>query len=330
MTPLEHYPALAKAIGVSDLYFKREDLHPYGSHKGRSIPVMIDNYYKAGDRRFAISSSGNAALAAALYINELNSRHFSQLKRTDSNSSQPADLDIFVGNHVAPHKLEKLKKIANDSGANDSLGTGHIRILVKERPLQALTQASNEGARSLRQSTDDTALIGYESLAKELTEELVGGLKSTVESGAEKAAGAIFIGTSSGTTAQALASYFLKKTAKNKNETCPQVHIVQTSSCHPISAAFSAYEGPDEKSDADAIVDITAQRKSALIPLIEKAGGYGWFATNENIQTAQELVKKHTGLDISTNSALSVAGAMQAAYAGYEIKGPVICMICGD
>lgn len=310
-TPIEHYPALAKAIGVSDLYFKREDLHLYGSHKGRSIPVMIDNYYKIGDRRFAISSSGNAALAAALYINELNSSHFSQLKCADSKTSQPIDLDIFVGNHVAPHKLEKLKKLANDN----------IRILVKERPLQALTQVTNEGVRSLRQSTDDTALIGYESLAEELVEEL---------EGPPKTAGAIFIGTSSGTTAQALASHFLKKIAKDKNGRCPQIHIVQTSSCHPMSAAFGAYEGPDEKSDADAIVDITAQRKSALIPLIEKTGGYGWFATNENIQAAQELVKKHTGLDISTNSALSVAGAIQAAYAGHDIKGPVICMICGD
>jgi threonine dehydratase len=315
-TPLEHYPDLAKAIGVSDLYFKREDLHPYGSHKGRSIPVMINNYYKKGDRQFAISSSGNAALAAALYVNELNSLHFSQLKCADSKTSQPIDLDIFVGNHVAPHKLEKLKKIAAAPKSGN-----HIRILVKERPLQALTQTSNEGVRSLRQSTDDTALIGYESLAKELATEL---------EVSKKAAGAIFIGTSSGTTAQALASYFLKNASRFKDGVCPQIHIVQTSSCHPISAAFSAYEGPDEKSDADAIVDITAQRKSALIPLIEKTGGYGWFATNENIQTAQELVKKHTGLDISTNSALSVAGAMQAAYAGHEIKGPVICLICGD
>jgi len=114
---------------VSDLYFKREDLHPYGSHKGRSIPVMIDSYYKAGDRRFAISSSGNAALAAALYVNELNSLHFSQLKCADSKTSQPIDLDIFVGNHVAPHKLEKLKKIAAAPKSGN-----HIRILVKERP----------------------------------------------------------------------------------------------------------------------------------------------------------------------------------------------------
>jgi threonine dehydratase len=308
-TALEHYPALAEAIGLSDLYFKREDMHPYGSHKGRSIPVIIDAYYKKGDRRFAISSSGNAALAAALYVNELNSHLFTQVKRPDSEISSTGpinpdiiDLNIFVGNHVAPNKLEKLKKIA---GASES--GNHIRILVKERPLQALTQAANEGVRSLRQSTDDTALIGYESLAKELAE-----------------AGAIFIGTSSGTTAQALAEYFIK------NKLPIQVHIVQTSSCHPIADAFGMYEGPDERSDADAIVDITAQRKSALVPLIEKTGGRGWFATNENIRTAQELTKKHAKLDISTNSALSVVGAIQAAYAGYEISGPVICLICGD
>lgn len=314
ITPLEHYPDLAKAIGVSELYFKREDLHRYGSHKGRSIPVMIDKYYAAGDRRFAISSSGNAALAAALYIEELGERI--REKRENSN----IELDIFVGNHVAPRKLEKLKKIEADSGATDSRDTGSIRILVKERPLQALTQAINEGMRSLRQSTDDTALIGYESLAEELIE----GLAKQSKLSPKNATGAVFIGTSSGTTAQALAGYFIKKKMPI------QVHIVQTSSCHPLSDAFGMYEGPDEKSDADAIVDITAQRKSALIPLIEKTGGKGWFATNENISTAQDLVKKHTGLEISTNSALSVVGAMQAAYAGHEIKGPVICMICGE
>ncbi len=269
---------------------------------------MIDKYYADGDRHFAISSSGNAALAAALYIKELNAKN-----------AEPAELDIFVGNHVAPHKLEKLKKIADDSNTDDSASENHIRILVKERPFQALTQAINEGVRSLRQSTDDTALIGYESLAEELAAE------KKLSKG-----GAIFISTSSGTTAQALAAYFLEKTGGPKGGTCPQIHIVQTSSCHPLSDAFGMYEGPDEKSDADAIVDITAQRKSALIPLIEKTGGRGWFATNENIATAQDLVKKHTGLDISTNSALSIVGTMQAAYAGHEIKGPVVCMICGD
>lgn len=289
LTPQEKYPDLAKVIGFDNLYFKREDMHPYGSHKGRSIPVMMDTYYKAGERNFAISSSGNAGLASALYTKELNSKNKEQ-----------ANLDIYVGNHVNQNKLAKLQKLTDE----------HIRIFKKERPLQALNLAVQEGKRTLRQSVDDTALIGYESLAKELA-----GIKDL---------GAVFVGTSSGTTAQALAQYFLDKKLK------VQIHIVQTSSCHPMSSAFESYDGPDEPSIADAIVDQTALRKDKLISLIQKTGGRGWFATNENIITAQELTLKHAGLNISTNSALSVVGAMQASYAGYEIKGAVVCLICGE
>jgi threonine dehydratase len=284
ITPLEQYPDLAQAIGVTGMYFKREDLHPYGSHKGRSIPQMIDHYAKEGDKSFAISSSGNAALAALIHIKKLGG----------------LALDIFVGNNVAPNKLDKLKKLANEN----------IRVLIKERPLQALVQVTNEGVRSLRQSTDDISLQGYKSLAEELSE--------------TKKVGAVFIGTSSGTTAQALSQYFLD------NKIPIQVHIVQTSSCHPMSDAFEGYDGPEEKSIADAIVDVTAQRKNVLIPLIEKTGGRGWIATNDDIKAAQELTKKYSGLDISTNSALSVVGAMKAAYVGHKIDGAVICMICGD
>lgn len=297
ITPAEQYPALAQALGLSDLYFKREDLHPYGSHKGRSIPVMMDYYVEAGDRRFAISSSGNAALAAALHAKQLNSGGGNPL------ASAPIELDVFVGNNIAAKKLEKLHALADE----------HIRILSKERPLQALTAAAHEGARSLRQSTDDIALIGYKTLAEELAHDAH-----------IRDLAAIYIGTSSGTTAQALAQYFLS----SKQQV--QVHIVQTSACHPIADAFETYDGAAEKSLADAIVDRTAQRKPALVPLIEKTGGRGWFATNEDIRTALGLAKEHALLDISANSALSVVGAMQAAYRGWEMPGSVVCLICGE
>ncbi len=296
VTPLEKQDALAEAIGFLSLYFKREDLHPYGSHKGRSIPVMIDYYVKTGNRQFAISSSGNAALAAAMHIASLNSRY----------QVNPLSLDIFVGNHVSPGKLKRIKEVADASG-------GSIRVLAKERPLQALTQAANEGVRSLRQSTDDEALVGYESLAEELLAEAQ-----------TKKIAAVFIGTSSGTTAQALAAYIQKKKSPI------QVHIVQTSSCHPLSESFDSYDGPDEVSVADAIVDITGHRKAALIPLIEHTGGTGWIATNDDINAALELVQEHAGLAISTNSALSVVGAMKAAYTSHEIDGAVVCMMCGE
>ncbi len=296
ITPLENYPKLASAIGITNLYFKREDLHPYGSHKGRSIPVMIDHYHGKGDKSFAISSSGNAALAAALHINKLNQEKV----------GQELSLDIFVGNHVSPKKLQKIRTLADESD-------GNIRVLTKERPLQALVQATQDGARSLRQSTDNEALVGYESLAEELVAQVYPAQIS-----------AIFIGTSSGTTAQALADYFLK------NKLPVQVHIVQTSSCHPLAGAFETYDGPDELSIAEAIVDITGYRKSAIIPLIEKTGGKGWVATNQDIESAQKIVHDNTGLEISTNSALSIVGIMKAVYIGHKIEGSVVGLICGE
>lgn len=307
VTPLEHYPDLAKALGVSGLYFKREDLHHYGSHKGRSIPVMIDLYLAQGDTRFALSSSGNAALAAAMYVKELNENIL------QSGGKKLLDLDIFVGNHVSPNKLAKLDGYVDE----------HIRILKKERPLQALNLAVNDGARSLRQSTDENALIGYKSLVDELSE--------SFNKKSQEKLGAIFVGTSSGTTAEALAKYFLEaKSTNSKTKSIPQIHIIQTSSCHPIADGLNSYDGPDETSIADAITDITGYRKDALVPLIQKTGGAGWFATNEAIEAAQELVKKYTDLDISTNSALSVVGVMQAVYAGHQIDGTVVCLICGE
>ncbi len=315
MTPIENYLELAKVIGLKDLYFKREDLHPYGSHKGRSIPVMIDHYIAKGSKEFVISSSGNAALAAALYVKELND-NYARLGENSSTiplvglrgrvtSPKRADqfllaLTIFVGHHIAPHKLEKLKAIEDEN----------IRVLIKERPLQAATLAGQEGMVNLRQSIDDTSLMGYEALARELS--LTEGI------------GAVFIGTSSGTTAQALAAYFSQKKLPI------QVHIVQTSGCHPIADGFDTYDGREEDSLADAIVDRTAMRKTKIVSIVRKTEGNAWVATNDEIETARDMVQKNAGLDISTNSALSVVGAMQAVYRGWEIDGAVVCMICGE
>lgn len=288
VTPNEQYSKMGIAIGHEDLYFKREDLHPLGSHKGRSIPAMIDFHYQKGSRNFAISSSGNAALAAALYVKD----------------KPDIKLQIFMGNNVDEKKLAKITDVVNQ--INDP---ERIKITQTERPLQALSQAASNGATSLRQSTDDTALAGYESLAKEIL--------------SIKNVAAVFMGTSSGTTAQALAQYFIKENAH------VQVHIIQTSSCHPLTDVFDKCE-VEEDSIATAIVDKTAFRKAALIPLIKKTGGSGWCVSNEDITAAQKLTKAYTGLDISTNSALSVAGALRANRAKYEINGPIVCLISGD
>ena len=64
-TPQAPILKLSSALGITtEVWFKREDKHKYGSQKGRSIPLLIHEQYDLGKTHFVISSSGNAALAA--------------------------------------------------------------------------------------------------------------------------------------------------------------------------------------------------------------------------------------------------------------------------
>lgn len=293
ITPHEEYDELGKAIGLNGkLFFKREDLHPLGSHKGRSLPIMINQYIDGGFDHFAISSSGNAALASGLYVKELNEKR---------NDNEKITLEILVGKNISSKKLDKLQKIKDQN----------ILLSIQDRPLQALfTKTQTAKVKSLRQSTDDIALEGYRFLGEELMK--IPDLE------------AVFIGTSSGTTAQALAQYFID----NKKKV--EINMVQTTSCHPIADIFDIHEDEKELSIADAIIDRTAFRKNNLIKLIKKNGGTAWIVKNEIIKVAQKITSDNTGLNISVNSALSVTGLMEAIYTGKNYKGSVVCMICGD
>ncbi len=287
ITPQPQAKKLAKALNLGpDLYLKREDLHPYGSHKGRSIPVMIEKYIQEGWQKFCISSSGNAALAAIYSIKDLN-------KKQDQQNT----LHIFVGNHIQPEKLERLEQIKEKDK--------NITIEKVSNPKQSAFQMDKKGeAKNLRQSTDDTALIGYQTLADELSQ-----IQNLT---------AVFIPTSSGTTAQGLYNGF-KKHGFN-----PQIHIIQTPKCHPL-----VDNSPIGTSVANAIVDTVGYRKEAIQKILQETGGKGWIAEDKDIVEAQLLVKEKEGLDISPNSALSLAGLNLAIKNGLKFKGSVVCLITG-
>ena len=292
ITPQTKANKLAKAIKLNaDLYLKREDLHPCGSHKGRSIPPMIAKYLKEGKNNFCISSSGNAALAAAKFISETNRTTF----------RNKISLVIYVGQAIEPAKFEALLKYRGDN----------ISIEQIKNPKKTAVTAQKNGLINLRQSTDDSALEGYGELAGELAE--------------IKNLSAVFIPTSSGTTAQALYEAF-KKIKLN-----PQIHIVQTSTCHPIADLIQGIPAKisSEKSLAGAIVDKIARRKQKVADAVNKSRGGAWIANNDKIQNAMNLTKKYEAVEISANSALSVAGLVQAIKNGREFNGPIVCLITG-
>lgn len=298
-TPQSSFPELATAIGVPELWLKREDLHHFGSHKGRSIPYMIDHYWHKEDlRHFVISSSGNAALAAALHTKHHNS----------NNPEKIISLRIFVGTKIPTEKLNKLIKLADQQ----------IIIEQVENPRQAAFQLDASGAsKLLRQSTDDLALKGYKELAEELNN--IPNLQ------------VIFIPTSSGTTAQALGEAFENLEQK------PEIHVVQTKAVHPIADSFQTVMCPThgkfvpdpETSIAGAIVDKVANRKFPVVEAVLKSKGNGWIVSDEEIQAGIKLVKEKTQIDISPNSALSVSGLSAAIMSGKKFTGAIVCLITG-
>lgn len=286
ITPQPQAKKLANALGLTaGLYLKREDLHPHGSHKGRSIPIMIETYIKSGWADFCISSSGNAAISAAITINKYNLK----------NKNLKLGLKIFVGKNIDKNKLKIIKNLTDEN----------ITIKKTAHPKQSAFQMDKErDAKNLRQSTDDTALIGYEALAVELAE-----IKNLA---------AVFIPTSSGATAQGLHQGF-KKLGLN-----PQIHIIQTPKCHPLVDG-----SPTGTSVASAIVDKVGYRKEAVKKAMRDSGGKGWIAADKDIVEIKRLVKKTENLDISPNSALGVAGLKLALQNNLQFDGPLVCLITG-
>ena len=194
-------------------------------------------------------------------------------------------------------------------------------------PKQSAFQMDKEGlATNLRQSTDDIALSGYAGLAKELAE-----IKNLC---------AVFIPTSSGTTAQALHEEFKKifqrrvstdVTRHDFVKSNPQIHIVQTEFCHPIAEAYHLFpiKSTSSPSIAGAIVDNIAHRKEKVVEAIKTSKGNAWVCGNKEIETAIALIKKTEKIVSSPNSALAVAGLTHAIKNKRRFNGPVVCILTG-
>ena len=171
-TPLVKMLFLDTQIGV-----KNEYDNPNASFKDRSLAYQIAYHVNKGSKRFAISSSGNAAISAAAYCTKAR-----------------VELDIYVSGKINPAKLEKIENYLNNK----------IRLHQSNRPKSdAIKFAKQTGAYDLRGSVDDAALVGYRSLAYELVQQL-------------PEIDALFIPCSSGTSTLGIAEGFtqLKKNVR--------------------------------------------------------------------------------------------------------------------
>jgi threonine synthase len=141
---------------------------------------------------------------------------------------------------------------------------------------------------------------------------------------------AVFIPTSSGTTAQGLDLGFKISNLK------VEIHVVQTPNCHPIVDTIYSKQGknmpPTDDSTpslASSIVDNVGLRKEKVAEAVIESNGNGWIITNEEIQNILEITKKTLHFSISATSALSLAALSQAIKNNRIFSGPVVCLITG-
>ena len=140
-TPLVALPGLARALDVTVLWVKRDDLSPGGSHKSRSLAYRVSLARQRGERTLLLSSSGNAAVAASLYCAAAGLR-----------------LLAFVSPDTPAVKLAALHR----------QGTLVIRT---EKPRNLARYASRVfGIANLTPSLDDLSIEGFKSIGLELHE----------------------------------------------------------------------------------------------------------------------------------------------------------------
>lgn len=141
LTPLSDFPEIAKQIGASSFYLKREDLNPTGSQKDRCAAFQTSWALQSGNRIVTISSSGNAAISTAAYC-----------------ARAGIHLIANISKNTEPQKISRMR----DFGAT---------VVISDDPIKYARYLEKMfGIVNLRPSTNPMATEGYKSIGFEIIE----------------------------------------------------------------------------------------------------------------------------------------------------------------
>ncbi len=317
ITPMARQPTLAAALGLSgDLWIKDETRNVSGSHKGRHLMgamLYLSVLERSGlplgkdlrARRLAISSCGNAALAAAAI-------------------ARAADwpLDVFIPVDAEPSVVRRLGELG-------------AAVVVCERRdgevgdpcVRAARAAVAAGAIpfSVQGPDDGLAVEGARTLAFEMAETLAA-------EGAEVEA--LFVQVGGGAFMSALAQGFAIAVAAGLVRRAPRLIAVQTAGCAPLARAWRRLEGADlgdaahhrsrfmwpwesvPASVAHGILDDETYDWWEVVKAMRATGGDAVVADEAAIARALSLARAHTAIPVSATGAAGLAGALVSPHAG--------------
>lgn len=291
-TPVIRAPSpIVEGVGL-DIYIKREDLNPSGSHKDRALFPYVDKLVMKGEKAFCLSSSGNFAISAAYYA-----RHHPQVQ-----------FHLFSPPTISQEKKDRLNEYKTDNVII------HWSKLARSEASQFSRKAH---IRLLRGSKDDYLLEGYDELARELVEQTEG------------KGGSVFMAVSSGTMLAGLWEGFRNIVGTGRDPSLPSLHIVQTTKVYPIAREFDQDFTPSKVSIASAIVDRVANRKDQVVKAVKESHGSGWIVSDEEITSAMKKLAEVLHENVSPESAMSLAGLHKACAKGFRAKEPIALIFTG-
>ncbi len=334
---------LAKKLDLmGELYLKREDTNPTYSYKDRSMSCWIELILKKNpSANFVISSSGNAAVAAAascivagrpldIYISKnVEKEKYWRLKKLLEGKLKVGRWPFkSLAVNLQKHSIEEIKdqlKIVKQKEIDPifkELSSG-INIIQTDKPKkEAMLVAKEQGKVNLRGSMDDSAAMGYESIAYELFDQLKGNPTD------------IFFPSSSGTAVIGIYAGFLELREKEEMKDLPRFHVCQTEQVHTLIQNIAnrgkvvTHNSQTQDSIASAICDRIGFRRKQIENIIKETKGSGLILNNQEIRNALFLMKNY-GQESGVEGGLAMAGIIKAQEIGLELGGRVVCLITG-
>jgi len=257
------------------LFVKREDKNPTGSWKDRGTAFLLSQLYQQGIKDIVLSSSGNAAISLAQYVQ----------------MTPDISVHIVISPGISNKKMQLLTQLEQSK---------NIHVY----PDRHVKKRRSELVVSLKAFLWSTAvnpdiLKGYWSLGFELAKTIKGNLQKQQYVIAPVSSGATFVGIAEG-----LHHYF------QDEYQMPHLVACQTQSCHPL---IDTIAGDSEPSLADAIIDNTLLRNLQISKIIKNTGGMGLVISNDELKNAQDWSNTNKIKDLSYTSLLTIAGFLRLA-----------------
>lgn len=329
LTPAELHARLGEELGV-EVWVKDETGNVTGTHKGRHLMGLALHLAVEGvplSRRLAISSCGNAALAAAA------------LARA---AGRP--LEVFVPLWASPSVLNALEAL-------------EAEVVVCPRTPGQEGDPCHAGFReALGSGAWPFCAVGVENIltidgGRTLAFELLESLRS-----ADCELDAVFVQVGGGALASSVAQGFVEAAAAGVIGQPPKLFAVQTQGCAPLSRAWELFERAVNADGLDAAVRRAARAPDAFmrpwvfeddapasaasgilddvtydwLPLawtMSTFGGEPVVVREETVLEANALARRLTGVLVDATGSAGLAGLLAARRCGLLRAGAKVAVL---